>query len=386
MTTFPSTARMPGRSWQPLSRRRSILARRILLLIAVTWVPMCLFAIAQGVAMRPSPRGSFLLDFATYARFFVALPILVVGDAIIRPHLADAAERFVDNGFIRPTDLGAFDEAKARLAKRQGSWIAKSIIAGIAGFGAWRLTFEAVSGVSADSWQSVDLAASHAIRWSLAAIWNHVVAVPLFLYLTYRWLWRIVAWTLFLFDVARLDLRLTPTHADRSGGLGFLEDAHAFFGSLAFAASSVISAEAAFRIVYEGARIQTFQVPLLSVLVVTQLVFLGPLLVFCPTLFRHRRIGVTSYGVLVSRYNRAFHRKWIEGRRVDGDELLGAPDIQSLADLGNSFRFVSEMRLVPFGRRGVGQLVLATVLPVLPVLLLAVPMDEFVHVVTSAVF
>src|SRR5437870_3732492 len=129
MTTFPSTARMPGRSWRPLSRRRSILARRILLLIALTWVPMCLFAIAQGVAIQPSPRGSFLLDFATYARFFVGLPILVVGDAIIRPHLADAAERFVDNGLIRRSDLGAFDEAKARLGRRQASWVAMSVIA-----------------------------------------------------------------------------------------------------------------------------------------------------------------------------------------------------------------------------------------------------------------
>jgi hypothetical protein len=31
------------------------------------------------------------------------------------------------------------------------------------------------------------------------------------------------------------------------------------------------------------------------------------------------------------------------------DELLGAADIQSLADLGNSYAVIGEMRAVPFG-------------------------------------
>ena len=130
----------------------------------------------------------------------------------------------------------------------------------------------------------------HAFSYSLAALWNHLIAVPVLLFLWYRWLWRIVIWTLFLRDVARLELRLVPTHADGAGGLGFLEIAHTSFNILAFAVGSVLSAQAAFKIVYEGASIEVFQTPVIIVLVVMQILFLGPLLLFsrpCP-----RPVGV----------------------------------------------------------------------------------------------
>ena len=49
-----------------------------------------------------------------------------------------------------------------------------------------------------------------------------------------------------------------------------------------------------------------------------------------------------------------FEEKWIHGG--DGaEELLGSADIQSLADLGNSYAVVREMRFVPFGWKDVTQ-------------------------------
>ena len=44
------------------------------------------------------------------------------------------------------------------------------------------------------------------------------------------------------------------------------------------------------------------------------------------------------------------------------EELLGSADIQSLADLGNSFGFVREMRTVPFSWQDVILLAVSTVL------------------------
>ena len=61
---------------------------------------------------------------------------------------------------------------------------------------------------------------------------------------------------------------------------------------------------------------------------------LGPLLMFAPNLMRTRLAWLRDYGMLATRYNRAFHEKWIMGKAPADEPLLGSADIQSLADLG----------------------------------------------------
>src|SRR5690242_11120685 len=60
---------------------------RIIVALLITWVPMCVFAFLQGCAIGPTPSGAFLSDFATYARFFVGVPILFIAEGIIGPRL-----------------------------------------------------------------------------------------------------------------------------------------------------------------------------------------------------------------------------------------------------------------------------------------------------------
>ena len=350
--------------------------RRIIFLLLITWVPMCVLALLQGNALGATPRDSFLLDFATYARFFIGIPVLVIAEDLIGGRLRTAGLQFVEDGLVRPDDYPAFEQAIARLARRRESVLVTLVIVALAAVGAWKLTYESASGVGVVGWGSVVLPEGHAYRYSLAGLWSHVVALPVLLFLWYRWLWRIVIWTLFLHDVSRLRLRLVPTHADAAGGLGFLEIAHQSFGIMAFAIGCVFSAEAAFRIVYEGTHINVFQNGTLIVLVLMQVIFLGPLLVFMPIMARTRRAALKSYGSLVVRYNSGFDDKWVENRGPKDEPLLGSADIQSLADLGNSFRFVKDMGFIPFGRGAVIQLAFFTLLPGVPLLLLAVPLSE----------
>ena len=78
------------------------------------------------------------------------------------------------------------------------------------------------------------------------------------------------------------------------------------------------------------------------------IIVLGPLLLFLPHLAAARRIGLREYGTLAQRYVRGFDDKWLRGRAPAGEPLIGSADIQSLADLGNSYQIVREMRTVPF--------------------------------------
>jgi hypothetical protein len=205
-------------------------------------------------------------------------------------------------------------------------------------------------------------------------------------FLWYRWLWRLITWTRFLADVSRLNLDLVPTHADQAGGLGFLEMAHLPLGIFAIAVSSILSADAGFRILFEGVQIDTLKVPFIVLLLATEVVCLGPLLVFLPIMARTRRAGLREYSLLVVRYNRAFHEKWVTSTAQEGETFLGSADIQSLADLGDGFQFIRTMKLVPFSVRVVIQLAVVAALPAMPLLPLVMPWENILKILAGALF
>ena len=113
---------------------------------------------------------------------------------------------------------------------------------------------------------------------------------------------------------------------------------------------------------------------------------LGPLLVFGPKLAAAKRAGLREYGTLAQRYVREFDHKWLRGGAPADEPLIGSADIQSLADLGNSFEVVKGMRLVPFTMQTVLQLAVATLLPVVPLLLTMISLEELLARLLKLVF
>jgi hypothetical protein len=94
-------------------------------------------------------------------------------------------------------------------------------------------------------------------------------------------------------------------------------------------------------------------------------------------LSRSKRRGLREYGLSASVYVADFDAKWIR-RDVKREEILGTPNIQALADLANSYSIVRGMRPVPFSLNNVVQQTIATVLPLLPLLLTIMPLEEIV--------
>ena len=84
------------------------------------------------------------------------------------------------------------------------------------------------------------------------------------------------------------------------------------------------------------------------------------------------------------RYVGDFEQKWVVA--PTGEELLGAGDIQSLADLGNSYAVVKEMRVVPFGLQDISRLAIATAAPMVPLLLTIWSPEELVTRIIKVVF
>lgn len=93
-----------------------------------------------------------------------------------------------------------------------------------------------------------------------------------------------------------------------------------------------------------------------------------------------------EYGTLAQRYVREFDAKWLRGGAPADEPLVGSGDIQSLADLGNSFEGIRNMSLVPFTKTTVLQLAVITLLPVAPLLLTMVSLEELMKRLLQVVF
>jgi hypothetical protein len=89
---------------------------------------------------------------------------------------------------------------------------------------------------------------------------------------------------------------------------------------------------------------------------------------------------------LAERYVRAFDTKWLRGSAPPDEALVGSADIQSLADLSNSFEVVRTMRLAPITRDDFIRLVIVTLLPVTPLLLTMMPLEELLRRLIGVLF
>jgi len=116
------------------------------------------------------------------------------------------------------------------------------------------------------------------------------------------------------------------------------------------------------------------------------LAILGPLLVFSPKLEAVKRTGAREYALLAGRYVREFDHKWLRGGAPPDEGLIGSADIQSLADMSISFDVVKGMRWVPFTLQTVLHMSVTTLLPVLPLMLTMISLQELLERLIKIVF
>jgi hypothetical protein len=76
----------------------------------------------------------------------------------------------------------------------------------------------------------------------------------------------------------------------------------------------------------------------------------------------------------------------MKGGATDNEPLMGSGDIQSLADLGNSFQVIRDINPFPFSRNTVVQLIVLTILPGLPLVLTIIPLEELILKLLASVF
>jgi hypothetical protein len=360
-----------------------LLRRRIVVLALVAWLPLLILSALGRRAWGDAVTVPFVMDLEVHVRFLLTLPMLIVAELVVHQRMRPVVRQFLERSLIPDASRVRFDAAVASAQRLRNSVVAEALLivfVYLVGLYFWHQ----YTALDVTSWYAVPAAGGRQL--SPAGLWFVYVSLPLFQFILFRWYFRLFVWIRFLWQVGRCELSLVPTHPDCAGGLGFLSGTVVAFAPLLAAHGTLVAAHIASRIFFQGATLPEFKVELVVIVAFLLLVVLGPLLLFMPHLARARRVGLREYGTLAQRYVREFDDKWLRGGAPAGEPLVGSADIQSLADLGNSFEIVQRMRVVPFTRDVVLRLAVITLVPVAPLLLTMVSLEELLKRLLQIVF
>ena len=362
-----------------------LLRRRLVASCVITWLPLLVLSVLSGLAWGGSVRIPFLTDVDAHVRFLLAMPLLILAELVVHQRMRPVIRQFLERNLIAEASRARFDAAVASALRLRNSVVAELLLLAIVYVVGVGYIWPRYGGlVGMDTWAATP--AGPGRRLTPAGYWLAFVSVPLFQFMLLRWYFRMFIWVRFLWQVARCDLRLVPTHPDRAGGLGFLWGIVPAFAPLLAAHGAMLAGLIANQIFFHGKHLPDFKIELLVVVLFLLTLVLGPLLLFAPHLAAARRIGLREYGTLAQRYVREFDDKWLRGQAPTGEPLVGSADIQSLADLGNSFEIIQGMSTVPFTRNTAIQLAVITLLPVAPLLLTMVSFEELLGHLLKVVF
>jgi hypothetical protein len=360
-------------SWLGLMRAgHPQVVRRAVLAVAIAWLPLAVLTLVRGDFIRPDHANAFVLDIGCFARYLIAVPLLVLAEALCAPRLTAIARQFITAGLLAEADHPAYEKAVAstrRLLRSRAAEIAAFILA-------YALVVSVVA-----SKPDAAMPLWHGVIWgdriapTPAGWWALLVSLPLLFLLLLGWLWRVGLWARFLWLMSRLELKLVPSHPDGAGGLGFLSTSLEAFLPLAFAFGVLGAGPVLNYVVHRGASATQFRFQAVGVAVFTVVLFGAPLLVFMRRLLDAYHRGVLAYGAFTLRAGEQFERQWLAERQAVEEQTLQARDFAATNALFSIARNAIKMSRLPFEARSIAVLGGAALLPFLPAEFLNLPFD-----------
>jgi hypothetical protein len=217
------------------------LRRQIITVVAATWLPLLVVgAVTELVTDREAP---LLRDLAVHVRFLVATPVFLILDHVFPRSCRNALNELVASSFVAPEAEPRFEQL-IRRASRVADSSAELLLAALA----MALGLLGAAGL-------VPLGGlGRGTPLTAVQLWYALIGWPMFQFLLWRSLWRWAIWAAILYGLSRLRLRLVPTHPDRHGGLGFLTlPSNRYCALLLFALSSVLCAEWGTKLAFSSA-------------------------------------------------------------------------------------------------------------------------------------
>ena len=354
--------------FEPPSRTRRL--TKVLLLVLVTWVPLGVLSFLEGHAWGRSVAEPLLLDPVVYSRFLFVVPMLELALVVVETSLGVQMRHFISSGLVPEQERPEFESARDAAIRLRGSLVAEVVILVLSVLIPIAARQMVAGTIDRSTWER------DGTTITLAGWWYILVSMPILLFFLLRWVWIFVLWAWFLFHVSRLDLELTATHPDRAGGLGFLGWGLASFALVLMAVSAVLSGSFAREIIHRGSSLDSLKYHVLVFVVLAIVILHAPLLAFAGKQARCRFRGLLDFGTLIWRHDRAFDEKWVKPLHSSQESLLGSADASSLAAIAAAFEHVDQMQLIPLDKKAAVVLVLAALIPMLPLIGTAIPLTE----------
>lgn len=339
--------------------------RRVVIAVAVAWVPLVLLT----AFFNPAGLPSLLTNYRVYSRLFIAVPVLLIGQTMMESRFQMVVQTIRDAHLLGHEDLKRMEAIIASLLRLRDSFVPEAIVIVL-------VVVHTVIGmkteVDATPWLTYGVRPD--IRLTEAGWYAVSVSSTIFQFLVGLSLWKWLLWTIFAFRLSRLDLKLVPTHPDGHGGLGFLGLTPVAFIPISFAAVTAIGSSWRNNILAHGAKLMSFKLDAIVLVIIVAVIALGPLMFFVPRLAKLRYQGIIDYGILGQIQSADFHEKWVHGRVGHEGEFLAAPESSSLADFGTASAKVAELRPFPADRGALIGLAISIAIPLLPVILAEIPL------------
>lgn len=347
---------------------------RILVITLLAWGPLLMLT-AVGGRLAAGVRIPFLYDIEVQIRLLISLPLLIAAELIISSRTRTMLLQFVDRQIITRQVFPEFESCIASALRLRNSIVIELALLAVIIFGGnfwWR----SVLAIPTNTWYATITSSGNLL--APAGYWYVFVVLPIYQFILLRWYFRLFIWARLLWQISRLKLNLVPSHPDACCGLGFLGTIAFVLAPFLLAQSALLAGYLGNRILYQGATLPNQKIEIVAFALFMYLIALGPLCVFVPRLMRQRELGLYTYGSLASEYVIGFEKKWIGREKPESEELVGTSDIQSLADLANSFAVVQHIRPFPFGREAIITVAVIVVLPILPLTLTMFSFQELV--------
>jgi len=340
---------------------------RILILSGIAWLPLVVLTLIDGTFISDDVTIPFVKDVIPYVRGLIAIPLLVMADNIIEPMMSRTLNYLRTSGVVPEAEYARLDEAADKMTYLVNTKWIQLILVILVVLVSWVLRADYV-----DMWTESDVTSwalhleNGRIDETMAGTWFLLVTSPMVSFLLYRWVWRFIAWSIFLYRLSRMELELYASHTDLAGGLGMVGAGQVLFGTVFLILASLVSSELASNILYEGDQLVDVRQVVLVFIVLSIVVITIPLFFFTKKLFSLKRKALAEYGALQQQISRDFHHHWINDESKD---LVDSMQPSAMADYSAVYEVVSNIRIVPLNPKAILFLAGMLLLPFLPLTL-----------------
>lgn len=367
--------------WKPLFTRTP--TKGMWVIATFVTLPIYMLRIAQYPHELQDPWALFTEELVVPVRIIISFPLFWVGKSVIEKVTDAALVQIRRAKLILPENMNELIDLIHRHRKARSSVVVDliaitiAITIAVAGI-KFRLSYAHTTALLVDR--------EHIMSLSWAGWWYVLVFTPVTLFVGMRSILAWILWIMSMTKLRKLPLQLNATHPDNAGGIGFL----------GLTTAALIPTVMALAASIEGVWFQTLRkgiqspqslfIPGLGLVAATLLFTFGPFLMWTGLLTKVRSEWLIRYGAVGNLVVSRFHEKWAERLSdFNPDEFLESPSGESTANFCEIYEQIEEMRFSPFSLLDVKRIVIAVVVPAIPLILTVIPLKELIAVIVKFV-